>query len=161
MRSVLLTLALTAATGSVGPAGQTQDSARTFTIEGRGAGAETVEAGTSSVGPDYFRQQRIPLVAGRLFTDRDNREAPLVAIVNDVMAKRAWPGVDPIGRRLTLGDPASKSGWMTVVGVTADPRTGPPDRAAQPHVYTCSLQALTSRRDRAPYFPAASARTSR
>ena len=44
---------------------------------------------------------RIPLLKGRDFTDRDDLQSPLVAVINDTFARRAWPGDDPIGKRFT------------------------------------------------------------
>jgi putative ABC transport system permease protein len=61
---------------------------------------------------------RIPLLHGRDFDDRDLAGSPLVVLVNDSAARRLWPGEDPIGRRLKLGD--TKASWRTVVGVVGD-----------------------------------------
>jgi putative ABC transport system permease protein len=54
----------------------------------------------------------IPIVAGREFTRNDDENAPPVAIVNETMAAKYWPGRDPIGRRLKVKDK-----WMEIVGV--------------------------------------------
>jgi predicted permease len=66
----------------------------------------------SIVSPGYFKVMKIPLVAGRDFTDQDDDRAPGAAIINQTMATRFWPGQDPIGRKF-------KDAWrmMTVVGV--------------------------------------------
>lgn len=64
------------------------------------------------VSPRYFAALRIPLVAGRDFTDADDLAAPRVAIVNEHFAQRFWPGQDPLGRRFRSGGE-----WRTVVGV--------------------------------------------
>jgi predicted permease len=53
---------------------------------------------TAIVSPGYFATLRIPLVAGRDFTNRDDSAAPLVAIINETMAQRFWPGQDAVGR---------------------------------------------------------------
>jgi predicted permease len=73
----------------------------------------------------YFEAMKIPLRAGRLFTDRDTREAMRVAIVSESTARRLWPGQDAIGKRIwmasfTPGGPAQM--WRTVVGVVSDVR---------------------------------------
>ena len=70
------------------------------------------------VGSDYFDTLRIPLVRGRSFTIQDDERAPRVAIVNQLMADRMWPGENAIGRRFRMqgSDPA----WMEVVGVSKD-----------------------------------------
>ena len=52
--------------------------------------------------PDYFRTMRIPLKAGRLFTEFDGPDATPVAIINETMAAQMFPGDDPIGQRLLL-----------------------------------------------------------
>ena len=67
--------------------------------------------------PDYFRAMGIPLLKGRYFDERDDRGAPDVAIVDDKLAERFWPGQDPIGKRMRRGDSGP---WRTVVGVVAD-----------------------------------------
>lgn len=55
------------------------------------------------VSPRYFAALRIPLLAGRDFTDSDDASAPGVAIVNETFAQRFWPGQDPIGRKFRSG----------------------------------------------------------
>ena len=50
------------------------------------------------VTPDYFRTLQVPIVRGRDFNDGDRIEAPFVAIINEQLAKDAFPDVDPIGR---------------------------------------------------------------
>jgi len=66
----------------------------------------------NQVGPDYFAVMGIPLVAGREFTRSDDENRPLVAIVDETMAAKYWPGKDPIGARLQL-----KGRSMEVVGI--------------------------------------------
>ena len=65
------------------------------------------------VSPGFFETLRIPLLAGRDFTDQDDQEAPGVAVINEAMAKRFWPGQDVVGRKFfDNGRPT------TVIGVT-------------------------------------------
>jgi putative ABC transport system permease protein len=71
-----------------------------------------------SISPGYLTAMRIPLLHGRDFDDRDLAGSPLVVLVNDSAARKLWPGEDPIGRRLKLGD--TKARWRTVVGVVGD-----------------------------------------
>jgi predicted permease len=70
--------------------------------------------------PGYFRALGIPLLRGRTFRDADDSLGPKVAIVSSSMAKRVWPGVDPIGRviRLSTRDTAP----ITIVGIVGDVR---------------------------------------
>ena len=66
----------------------------------------------NEVGPDYFRVMGIPILAGREFTRADDDGRPLVAIVDETMAAKYWPGKDPIGARLQV-----KGRWIEVIGV--------------------------------------------
>lgn len=54
------------------------------------------------VSPDYFKTVRLPVLAGRAFTDRDDASAPAVAMVNERFVEYYWPGRSPIGRRITV-----------------------------------------------------------
>ena len=67
----------------------------------------------------YFSTMRLAL-RGRDFDTRDRAEGLPVCIVNETMARRHWPGQDPIGRRVGVG--TSERRWLTVVGVSADAR---------------------------------------
>jgi len=69
--------------------------------------------------PEYFRTLRVPLRRGRFFTPRDP-SGPPAAIINETMARRCWPGQDPVGKRFNTGGPGT---WLTVVGVIADIRS--------------------------------------
>jgi hypothetical protein len=63
-------------------------------------GSAEIAGNGNVVMPGYFATMRIPLRAGRDFTDRDAPGAPLVAIVGEAAARRFWPGEDPIGKLL-------------------------------------------------------------
>src|SRR5207245_2110790 len=63
--------------------------------------AQLPQARFHLVTPEYFKTMRIPLMKGRDFTDRDDLQSPLVSVVNETFAKRAFPGEDPIGKRFT------------------------------------------------------------
>ena len=67
------------------------------------------------VDPGYFSTFRVPLVKGRAFAEADGEASPRVAIVNEEVARRYWPGQDPIGKRLRLDTAAGP--WVEVVGV--------------------------------------------
>jgi putative ABC transport system permease protein len=68
--------------------------------------------------PDYFRTMRIPLRAGRAFTESD-LNLP-VAIVNQTFARRYWPGRDPVGQKFVTGVWGPTPTWSTIVGVVGD-----------------------------------------
>ncbi|MCI0628925.1 MAG: ABC transporter permease, partial [Acidobacteria bacterium] len=70
-----------------------------------------------AVTPGFFRTLRIPFVAGRTFTEEELRGASNVAIVSENVAKRFWPGEDPIGKRIKGRREGSDSPWLTIVGV--------------------------------------------
>jgi predicted permease len=100
------------------------------TISGENAGTPA-RATTASVSPGYFTTMRLPLVRGREFTQADaDADAP-VAIVNETLAHRLWPGVDALGKRVRTAD--SNAPWREVIGVAHDAkymRLTEPARAA-------------------------------
>lgn len=81
--------------------------------DGRGIGNEV-----NTVTPGYFKAARIPVLQGRDFGEGDNAGAELVVVINRALAAAAWPGDDPLGKRLRFG--ASEAPLRTVVGVVAD-----------------------------------------
>jgi predicted permease len=87
--------------------------------------------------PGYFEAMRIPLVRGRLLKESDLAEgAPPVIVINEEMARRFWPGEDPVGKRLKYGlDPGANGPWKTVVGVVADMRRQRLDEPAIPYMF--------------------------
>jgi len=76
-------------------------------------------AGYNVVEPEYFATMSVPIDRGRAFTPQDDERGRPVAIVNEVMAQRFWPGQDPVGRRFKLQ--SNETQWLEVVGVS---RTG-------------------------------------
>lgn len=89
---------------------------------------------------DYFRTMGIPLLDGRTFTAADRSGAPLVIIVNESLAKHAWPGQRAIGKRMHVGGPKKPLPWATVVGVVADTKLGPRDEPSIEQWYTPAEQ---------------------
>ena len=88
-----------------------------FNIEGRLApdGEEGPHADIRSATPDYFRTMKIPLISGRFFTERDLRESEPVAIIDETLAQRYFPGEDPLGKRVEFQP--GKPIWRQIVGV--------------------------------------------
>ena len=81
-----------------------RDSRRGVGIEGRTPTPDApTRAHPRAVTPGYFQAIGITLLAGRPFTAADSATAPKVAIVNDTMARRYWPGASPVGKRVRLG----------------------------------------------------------
>ena len=73
----------------------------------------------TTITPDYLRALDIPLRRGRFFTDADTADSPLVVILDEQVAQRAWPGENPIGKRVRSGP---SSPWAEVVGVVGHVR---------------------------------------
>lgn len=86
---------------------------------------------------DYFHAMGIPLIRGRYLSKADNQpNAPVVAVISQTLAQQAWPGQDPVGKRLQMGGiPDSKRPFITVVGIVGDIRQGSLDHAIYPQMY--------------------------
>jgi len=95
----------------------------------------------TQVSGDYFRAMAIPLLQGRYFTSQDGPESPPVAIINRTLAKRYWPGEDPIGKRLKGFDPRGRNDeWVTVVGLVGDMRSHGLERLPMAEIYEVQAQ---------------------
>ncbi|HSC30033.1 MAG TPA: ABC transporter permease [Vicinamibacterales bacterium] len=105
--------------------------------EGRPISMESViDSRSHFITPDYFRVLGIALKAGRFFTPDDVRAAPLVMIVNEALARRAFGGDSPIGRRMACCEGGSDSPvWKTIVGVVGDVRSSGPGFEPRPEFY--------------------------
>jgi len=114
---------------------------RRFEIEGRPVeeGEFRPRADWNTVSGDYFRTLGIPLLQGRLFTGRDHRDAPPVAVVSHSFARRYWDDESPLGRRLLIEDGQEGEIAYTVVGVVGDARRDLTDGAAE-EIYFSFLQ---------------------
>jgi predicted permease len=87
----------------------------------------------NTVDVPYFDNLKIPLVQGRLFAESDNQNAPLVAVVNQTMAKRYWPNEDAIGKRFALGNATGP--YLQVIGITRDGKYLGPSDDAEPYFF--------------------------
>ena len=92
---------------------------------------------------DYFRAIGIPLIEGRYFTPGDRSDSLLVMIVNQSMARDAWPGQSAIGKRMHAGNPKKGLPWATVVGVVADTNLGARDEPSIEQWYAPMQQPAT------------------
>jgi putative ABC transport system permease protein len=110
----------------------------TFVPEGTNPapGEQPVAEGTS-VTPDFFRALGIRLVKGRVFTDADEGQKNPVAVVDETLARKVWPGQDPIGKRVGVGRGPV---WMTVVGVVGAVKGGSLEEADVQHLYSPAFQ---------------------
>jgi predicted permease len=112
-----------------------------FTIEGKTPPPhEEFNARYHTASADYFRAVGIPLVRGRFFDQRDTKDAPKALIINDVMARRYWPGEVAVGKRITFDDKPKESDWFRVVGVVGDVKDTPASGGAQPAFWWPVLQ---------------------
>jgi predicted permease len=96
---------------------------------------ETVLVFYNNVGPGYFHTMQIPIVQGREFTFQDESSAPTVAVVNEALADRYWPGRDPIGRSIRMGDSS-----LTVIGVVRNSKFRNLKEEPRPFMYLSLLQ---------------------
>ena len=96
-----------------------------FAVEGRvyAQTDRTPDAETRVVSSDYFRTMQIPLRSGRFLNEHDAPGHPDAIVLSETLVKKYFPGQDPLGKRLTFGDPQAKDvQWYTVVGVVGDVR---------------------------------------
>jgi predicted permease len=112
-----------------------------LTIEGdSGAVSERLRFRRDEVSTDFFETLGTRLLRGRFFSSGDGPDAPRVAIVSEAMARRAWPGRDPVGRRFKFGPQDAERPWLTVVGVVGDMRRQGVEREAIPQVFESLAQ---------------------
>jgi putative ABC transport system permease protein len=116
--------------------------AEVLTVEGdAGTVSERLLFTRDEVSADFFRTLGTPLLRGRFFSIADGPDAPPVAIVNDAMARRLWPGRDPVGRRFKPGPRDSDRPWYVVVGVVADMRRQGVEREPVPQMFVSLVQS--------------------
>jgi putative ABC transport system permease protein len=72
------------------------------------------------VTPNFFQAMRIRFVAGRTFTDSEMQGDGNIVIASESVARRFWPGQDPIGKRIKQGGPNSKNPWHTIIGIVPE-----------------------------------------
>ena len=94
-----------------------------------------------NVSPGYFETIGMTMAAGRGFNDSDHADAPRVVVINETLARKGWPGQDPLGRRIRPGDDSSQAPWMTVVGVIRDAHRSEVTRAIRPEIYLAATQS--------------------
>ena len=121
---------------SVPPAGDQRSNS--YQVEGTPADpANPPSALTNIVSPGFLEALRVPLRAGRLLTERDDvAGAPRVIVVSDAFVRTAFPGQDPLGKRISISqDDGGEPVWYTVVGVVGDVAYNGFERAPGPALY--------------------------
>jgi putative ABC transport system permease protein len=98
-------------------------------------------ANYDGVTTDYFRTAGIPVLAGRVFEERDDKQSPDVIVVNEAFARRYLAGADPVGKRI-LNDLPGEAGarWFTIIGVVGNVKYDALDAEIKPAVYYHYLQ---------------------
>jgi predicted permease len=125
-----------AAPAALGTLSMTMNWPPSAEAKGRTPSSDSQEIGVGDVGLGYFRTFDIPIRSGR---ECDGSPEPS-AVINERMARFAFPGRSPLGQRLTL----SGNGAFTVVGVAADVRPLRTNSAPMPMVFTCPVPGSVS-----------------
>ena len=114
-----------------------------ITLEGRPrAPGENPNGDWQVVMPGYFETMGMRLVRGRFIADADDEGAPIVAVVNETMARRYWPTEDPIGKRFRLG--TAERPWITIVGIVGRVRHNAVTEAPRAEMYIPHAQFETA-----------------
>jgi putative ABC transport system permease protein len=117
-------------------------------------GQHEIDIAVADVGSDYFKTMGIPLLEGREFIRQDTEGSQLVVIINEAMAERFWPGRDPTGLSLTIGDLASGQRYQ-IIGVAKTGRYQTLSENPQPFMYRSILQHYHPKATLIAHTPAA------
>lgn len=115
-----------------------------FSIEGRIPAEDEDDpiAGYQISTPGYFETLGIPLIRGRMFSEAEGANDPMVVVVNEAMAEEYWPGDEAIGNRLTWDDPEEEGvEWSTIVGIVGNSLQGGLDQDQRSEVFRLYSQA--------------------
>lgn len=106
-----------------------------FLVEGQpfSPGDIPPEGQVSWIEGNYFKTMGISLVKGRVFDGRDDEEAPLVAVVDETLGQKFWPGETPVGKRITIEGPEGP--WIEVVGVVGHVKQEGLDASSRAQLY--------------------------
>ncbi len=98
------------------------------------------QAGFSLASQGLVSTLGLRVLRGREFSERDVYAAPRTAIISEALAKRSYPGQDPLGRKILCGLDEESGKWMTIVGVVSDAHLDSASAPAQPEIYMPVLQ---------------------
>jgi predicted permease len=94
---------------------------------------------------DYFQAMGARLLMGRFFSNADDLNSPLAAMIDETMARRYWPGENPIGKRFKGFDTRGRNDeWLTVIGLVGDMRRHGLERKSAAHIYQWYKQARSN-----------------
>jgi predicted permease len=106
-----------------------------FSIQGRATESERGPiADIAVVDTKYFHTMEVPLITGRNFSDSDTYKTKPVAVIDQTLARRYWPGEDPLGQELKFGFGRGLQG-LTIVGVVGDIKSDGFEAPSVPHIY--------------------------
>jgi putative ABC transport system permease protein len=115
-----------------------------YLLEGAPESGDAPTAVSAAVTPEFFRTIGAPLVRGRVIEDTDDKQAPLVVLVDEAAARHFWGAQDPLGKRirpaLTTRKGIVQPGWFTVVGVVGNVKLASLDERDVPHIYNSLYQ---------------------
>ena len=116
-------------------------SSLSFSVEGQGyAAGEQPITDAQFATPGYFETLRIPVLAGRTFSEQDTENSPEVTVLSAAFARQYFPNTNPIGRRLNVGDD-KKPEWLQIIGVVGDVRENGLDVEVRPEIYVAHKQS--------------------
>lgn len=123
------------------PMGKELRPARDYFVQGRPEGqpGERPKAEFQAITPEFFKTLKIPIRIGRDFNRTDTPERPPVAIINETLARAAFPGESPLGRFIRMN---SRAPWAEIVGVATDMRWQGPGQAPPPVIFLASTQGI-------------------
>ncbi|MDP2957601.1 MAG: ABC transporter permease [Longimicrobiales bacterium] len=125
------------ATASAGPLFGGGDGAAPYVVEGADESGELPSARWFDVGPGYFRTLGIAVTEGREITEADRVDVAPVAVVNEAMARAAWPGENALGKQVRFPE---HDVTFEVVGVVADVDPLTPGQPPAPEIYWSNRQ---------------------
>lgn len=96
------------------------------------------------VNEDYIQAMDIPIKAGRFFHANDRQGSQEVAVIDEVMAKKFWPGANPLGKRITFDEASDSANWISVIGVVGHTAQEGLDKEARIQLYLPYRQAGSS-----------------
>jgi len=106
-----------------------------FSIQGRPTESERGPvADIAVVDKQYLRTMEVPLISGRNFSDSDSYKTKPVAVIDQTLARRYWPGQNPLGQELKFGFGRGLQG-LTIIGVAGDIKSDGFEAPSVPHIY--------------------------
>jgi putative ABC transport system permease protein len=107
-----------------------------FSAEGKPSNPnEPQNVSFRAVSPGYFRAMGVAVRLGRVFNEGDRAGAPQAAVINETLAKRYFPGENPVGKRVSMNENPKPDDWITVIGVVNDVKSTMLSGGSSPELY--------------------------